>query len=61
MMASLIGCSVEAMIIDNDMLGNIQRVLKGVDVSDDTLSFDEDRPRHLPALATISARRRLSS
>jgi len=41
MMGSLIGCSVEAMVIDNDMLGNIQRVLKGVEVSDATLSFDE--------------------
>jgi trimethylamine--corrinoid protein Co-methyltransferase len=29
------------MVIDNDMLGNIQRVLKGIDVTDDTLSFDE--------------------
>jgi len=41
MMASLIGCSVEAMVIDNDMLGNIQRVLKGIDVTEETLSFDE--------------------
>jgi trimethylamine--corrinoid protein Co-methyltransferase len=41
MMASLIGCSVEAMVIDNDMLGNIQRVLKGINVTEDTLSFDE--------------------
>jgi hypothetical protein len=41
MMASLIGCSVEAMVTDNDMLGNIQRVLKGIDVTDDTLRFDE--------------------
>ena len=40
MMASLMGCSVEAMVIDNDMLGTIQRVLKGVEVSDETLSFD---------------------
>ena len=41
MMASLIGCSVEAMVIDNDMLGNIQRVLKGIEITDETLSFDE--------------------
>ncbi len=41
MMASLIGCSVEAMVIDNDMLGNIQRVLKVIDVTDESLSFDE--------------------
>jgi trimethylamine--corrinoid protein Co-methyltransferase len=43
MMGSLIGCSVEAMVIDNDMLGNIQRVLKGVEVNDETLSFEEIR------------------
>jgi trimethylamine--corrinoid protein Co-methyltransferase len=41
MMGSLIGCSVEAMVIDNDMLGNIQRVLKGIDITDETLSFHE--------------------
>jgi trimethylamine--corrinoid protein Co-methyltransferase len=51
MMASLIGCSVEAMVIDNDMLGNIQRVLKGIEVTEETLSFDEiarviDGPGH---------------
>jgi len=40
MMASLMGCSFEAMVIDNDMLGIIQRMLKGVEVSDETLSFE---------------------
>jgi trimethylamine--corrinoid protein Co-methyltransferase len=40
MMASLMGCSFEAMVIDNDMLGTIQRMLKGVEVSDETLSFE---------------------
>lgn len=40
MMASLMGCSFEAMVIDNDMLGAIQRMLKGVEVSDETLSFE---------------------
>ncbi len=40
MMASLMGCSFEAMVIDNDMLGTIQRMLKGVEVNDETLSFD---------------------
>jgi trimethylamine--corrinoid protein Co-methyltransferase len=39
-MASLMGCSFEAMVIDNDMLGTIQRMLKGVEVSDETLSFE---------------------
>lgn len=40
MMASLMGCSFEAMVIDNDMLGNVARVLRGVEVNEDTLSFD---------------------
>jgi len=40
MMASLMGCSFEAMVIDNDMLGTIQRMLKGVEVTDETLSFE---------------------
>ncbi len=40
MMGSLMGCSFEAMVIDNDMLGSIQRMLKGVEVSDETLSFE---------------------
>jgi trimethylamine--corrinoid protein Co-methyltransferase len=37
---SLIGQSFEGMLIDNDMLGNIQRVLKGIEVTDETLSMD---------------------
>ena len=40
MMASLMGCSFEAMVIDNDMLGTIQRMVKGIEVSDETLSFE---------------------
>jgi trimethylamine--corrinoid protein Co-methyltransferase len=28
------------MIIDNDMLGNIQRVLRGIEVTDETMSMD---------------------
>jgi trimethylamine--corrinoid protein Co-methyltransferase len=37
---SLIGQSFEGMIIDNDMIGNIQRVLRGIEVNDETLSYD---------------------
>jgi len=37
---SLIGLSFEGMIIDNDMIGNIQRVLRGIEVNDETLSYD---------------------
>ena len=37
---SLIGQSFEGMVIDNDMLGNVQRLLRGIEVSDETLSYD---------------------
>jgi trimethylamine--corrinoid protein Co-methyltransferase len=37
---SLIGQSFEGMLIDNDMLGNIQRMLRGIEVTDETLSLD---------------------
>ena len=36
---SLIGQSFEGMVIDNDMLGNIQRLLRGIEVTDETLSY----------------------
>lgn len=63
MLASLIGCSFEAIVIDNDMLGVIQRVLRGIEVSDETLSLDVirgavDGPGHfLAAGQTISLAR----
>jgi len=37
---SLIGQSFEGMLIDNDMIGNVQRVLRGIEVNDATLSYD---------------------
>lgn len=37
---SLIGQSLEGMVIDNDMLGAIQRLLRGIEVSDETLSLE---------------------
>jgi len=37
---SLIAVSFEALVIDNDMMGNVLRVHHGIDVNDDTLSFD---------------------
>jgi len=37
---SLISQSFEGMVIDNDMLGNIQRILRGIEINDDTLSYD---------------------
>jgi len=40
MLASLMGCSFEAIVIDNDMLGAVQRVVRGIELSEDTLSFE---------------------
>jgi trimethylamine--corrinoid protein Co-methyltransferase len=40
MQASLLGCSLEAMVIDNDMLGAVQRTIRGIEVTDDTLSYE---------------------
>jgi trimethylamine--corrinoid protein Co-methyltransferase len=37
---SLLGQSFEGMVIDNDMLGNVQRLLRGIEVNDETLSYD---------------------
>ena len=37
---SLIGQSFEGMVIDNDMLGNIQRLLRGIEVNEETLSYE---------------------
>lgn len=40
MQASLMGCSFEAMVIDNDMLGAVQRTIRGIEVTEETLSFE---------------------
>lgn len=40
MLGSLMACSFEAMIIDNDMVGNIMRTIRGIEVNDETLSLD---------------------
>ncbi|MEI2804835.1 trimethylamine methyltransferase family protein [Albidovulum sp.] len=40
MMASLMGVSYEALVIDNDMLGMAQRVVRGIEVTDETLSVE---------------------
>jgi trimethylamine---corrinoid protein Co-methyltransferase len=36
---SLMGQSFEGMVMDNDMLGNVQRILRGIEVNDETLSY----------------------
>ncbi|MBE9552659.1 MAG: trimethylamine methyltransferase family protein, partial [Proteobacteria bacterium] len=40
MTASLLGCSLESYVIDNDMLGVVQRAIRGIEVTDETLSVD---------------------
>jgi trimethylamine--corrinoid protein Co-methyltransferase len=40
MMASLMGASFEAFVVDNEMLSFAQRVLRGVEVTDELLGFD---------------------
>ena len=40
MLGSLIACSFEAMVIDDDMIGNVMRAVRGIEVTDETLSFE---------------------
>ena len=40
MMGSLFGCSLESMVMDNDLIGAIQRSLRGIEVNDETLSYE---------------------
>ena len=40
MMGSLMGCSFESMVIDNEAVGMIQRTVRGIEISDDTLSVE---------------------
>jgi trimethylamine---corrinoid protein Co-methyltransferase len=40
MMGSLMGISLESLVIDNDMLGAAMRVVRGIEVTDETLSVD---------------------
>ena len=39
MMASLLGASFEAMVLDNEMLALNQRAIRGVEVTEETLGF----------------------
>ncbi len=38
MLASLLSCSLEALVIDDDMLGSINRTVRGIEVNEETLS-----------------------
>ncbi|WP_406648496.1 trimethylamine methyltransferase family protein [Aliisedimentitalea scapharcae] len=40
MYGSLLGCSLESFVLDNDMIGSILRATRGFEVSDDTLSLE---------------------
>ena len=40
MMASLLGASFEAFVVDNEMLSHVYRMIRGIEVSDDTLAFE---------------------
>ena len=41
MLASLLGCSMEAMVIDDEMIASIRRTMRGIEVTDEKLSVDE--------------------
>ncbi len=43
MHGSLLGCCYESYVIDNDMLGAINRTIRGIEVNDETLSVDAIR------------------
>ena len=43
MMASLLGASFEAFVLDNEMLSHVYRILRGVEIGDDGLSFEAMR------------------
>ena len=49
MMASLLGASFEAFLLDNDMIGHIQRILRGAEISEETLAFETIRETVLGA------------
>ena len=40
MVGSLMGLSLESMVIDNDLLGSVLRTVRGIEVNEETLSFD---------------------
>jgi trimethylamine--corrinoid protein Co-methyltransferase len=40
MLGSIMGCAFEELVIDNDMLGMVLRTVRGIEVTDDTLSLE---------------------
>lgn len=43
MMASLLGASFEAFVLDNEMLGHVNRMIRGIEVNEETLGFETIR------------------
>ena len=43
MTASLLGVSFEAFVLDDEMLASVYRILRGVEVTEETLCFEEVR------------------
>ena len=43
MMASLMGFSLESLLIDNDLIGAVQRTIRGIEVNDETISLETMR------------------
>lgn len=43
MHASLLGCCLESMVMDNDSIGSVLRTVRGIEVNDDTLSVEAMR------------------
>lgn len=43
MMASLLGASFEAFILDNEMLSHVHRMIRGIEVNEETLGFETIR------------------
>lgn len=40
MLAGLLGCSLEAMVIDDEMISSIRRSMRGIEVTEDTISTE---------------------
>jgi len=43
MYGSLLGCSLESFVLDNDMIGAVMRATRGFEVSEETLSLESIR------------------
>ena len=43
MMASLMGFSLESLLLDNDLIGAVQRTIRGIEVNDESISLETMR------------------